>query len=127
MVDERHLKSYYAKMIKEGWEGLMVAQPDMKWDNSTSRLKTLCKLKGRYTVKGICINTLEGTGKYSNMIGSLVIELDSNISVSVGSGLSDHERQTGSFIGKVIEIEYEQLSKDGIPLQPTFVSIREAM
>lgn len=125
--NEQELRHYYKTIISEGWEGLMVAQPDMLWNNSTSRLKTLCKLKGRYTIKGICIDTLDGEGKYSNMIGSLVIKLDTGIVVSVGSGLTDYERQTGSFIGKVIELEYEQLSKDGIPLQPTFISIREAM
>lgn len=125
--DEYQLKLYYAQVIKDGWEGLMIASPDLVWENSTSRLKTLCKLKGRYTMKGICIDTLDGEGKYTNMIGSLVIELANNVSVSVGSGLTDHERQTGSFVGKIIEIEYEQLSKDGIPLQPTFIAIREAM
>jgi hypothetical protein len=125
--DEYQLKLYYEQVIKEGWEGLMVAQPDLIWANSTSRLKTLCKLKGRYTMKGICINTIDGEGKYTNMIGSLVIQLSDSVSVSIGSGLTDHERATGSFVGKVIEFEYEQLSKDGIPLQPTFVSIREAL
>lgn len=125
--NEQELKLYYSQVIKEGWEGLMVATMTQGWDNSTSRLKTLCKLKGRYTMKGICINTIDGEGKYTNMIGSLVVQLSDSISVSIGSGLSDHERNTGDFVGKVIEFEYEQLSKDGIPLQPTYVAIREAL
>ena len=125
--NEYQLKLYYAQVLSDGWEGLMVSSADQRWDNSTSRLKTLCKLKGRYTMKGTCINTTDGEGKYTNMIGSLLIELENGLLVLVGSGLTDHERNTGDFIGRVIEFEYEQLSKDGIPLQPTYIAIREAL
>lgn len=125
--DEYQLKLYYSQVIAEGWEGLMVSSVDQRWDNSTSRLKTLCKLKGRFTMKGVCMDTIDGEGKYTNMIGSLLIKLENGPMVKVGSGLTDHERNTGDFIGKVIEFEYEQLSEDGIPLQPTFVAIREAL
>lgn len=127
LTNEQELKTYYNQVVKEGWEGLMVAHPLLVWADSTSRLKTLCKLKGRYTMKGTCINTIDGEGKYTNMIGSLVIQLSDSVSVSVGSGLTDHERATGSFVGKIIEFEYEQLSVNGIPLQPTFVCVREAL
>lgn len=125
--NEYQLKLYYSQVIAEGWEGLMVSSADQRWDNSTSRLKTLCKLKGRYTMKGICTGTIEGEGKYINMIGSLILKLENGNTVSVGSGLSDYERSQWNFTGKVIEFEYEQLSKDGIPLQPTYIAIREAL
>lgn len=127
IYNEEELKAFYSSVLSAGWEGLMVSQASQTWDNSTSRLKTLCKLKGRYSVKGLCIDTVEGTGKYLNMIGSLALRLDSGAVVYVGSGLSDQERQTSSFIGQVVEIQYEQLSKDGIPIQPTYVCVREAM
>ena len=66
----------------------------------------------------------EGEGKYKGMIGSLVLQDASGRIVSVGSGLSDAYRSKASiaYIGKVIEIEYEQILDTYI--QPTFVTVR---
>jgi hypothetical protein len=123
--DRAHLDAYYSAIRILGYEGLMLAQPNMVWANSTSRLKTLVKMKIRPTMKSICIGTQEGTGKYEGMIGSLVLQCG----VSVGSGLTDNERRrkTEYYIGKPIEISYESLSDEGLPLQPTFEAIREAL
>jgi len=123
--DRVHLDAYYAAIRALGYEGLMVAQPDMIWANSTSRLKTLVKMKIRPTMKAVCIGTTEGEGKYVGKIGALVLDCG----VSVGSGMTDNERsrKPASYIGKVIEISYESLSDEGLPLQPTFEAMREAL
>ncbi|MCI4435638.1 MAG: hypothetical protein JHC33_02335 [Ignisphaera sp.] len=123
--DRAHLDAYYAAIRALGYEGLMLAQPDMIWANSTSRLKTLVKMKIRPTMKATCIGTTEGEGKYAGKIGALVLDCG----VSVGSGMTDNERgrKPSSYIGKVVEISYESLSDEGLPLQPTFEAIREAL
>jgi len=121
---EKDLRAYYKMVRGEGYEGLMVVDATYCWANSTSRLKTSVKMKDRPTMKATCVGMVEGTGKYMGMIGSLVLD----IGVTVGSGLTDKEREFGTpYIGKIIEISYEQLSKDGLPLQPTFEAIRESL
>ena len=56
------------------------------------------------------------------MVGSLVLQESTGRLVSVGSGMSDEDRNKPSsyFVGKVVEIEYEQIADTYI--QPTFGS-----
>jgi len=122
------LMEYYDLVIADGWEGLMVAQPTLKWKDSSSRLKTLVKMKEVPTMKGVITAVQEGTGKYEGLIGSLVVKLPKEIYVNVGSGLTDSDRgkDPEHFIGRVAEIAYEQLM-DGMPQQPRYKGLREAL
>ena len=58
------------------------------------------------------------------MIGALVLEDSQGRRVSVGSGLTDGDRNEhyNAFEGKVVEIEYEQIIDTYI--QPTFIRVR---
>ncbi len=58
------------------------------------------------------------------MIGALLLEDSKGRVVSVGSGLSDDQRRVNSmyFVGRVIEIEYEQILDTYI--QPIIKCIR---
>ncbi len=73
----------------------------------------------------LCIDTLDGEGKYEGMIGSLVLQNSNGVLVKVGSGLSDSDRTKPDnyFIGKIVEIGYESMGVNTY-LQPTFTCIR---
>lgn len=90
-----------------------------------SRVNTAIKIKRRQTADLLCIDTIEGNGKYTGQIGSLVLKDSRDNIVKVGSGLSDSDRQRSpeSFKNKVVEISYDSF-KDTY-LQPVFVRIRE--
>lgn len=113
------------KMVcNDGYEGLMLKQLDWKWKNTNSRTVDLCKYKKRRTADLRCIGVTGGEGKYNGKIGSLTLQ-DSNGRVcNVGSGLSDSDRSLRPefFIGRIIEVEYEQIIDTYI--QPTFIGIR---
>jgi ATP-dependent DNA ligase len=89
------------------------------------------KWKRRPSVDLVVTATVTGVGKYLNLIGSLVMEDSEGRTVSVGSGMSDEDREKPSsyWIGKVVEVYYEQIIHTYI--QPTFgsntlgVTIRE--
>ena len=121
------LMDYYNEKIEDGWEGLMVAQPDLKWKDSTSRLKTLVKMKEVPTIKGLVVGIKLGTGKYEDMIGSLDIKLQDGTMFNVGSGLTDFQRQLPhhQFIDEIVEVAYEQMM-NGVPQQPRFKGVRDA-
>ena len=89
------------------------------------RVNNAIKIKNRLTADLLCIDIIGGDGKYQNMIGSLVLQDSKGRVVSVGSGLSDNERNMpyDTFINKVIEIGYEQVIDTYI--QPTYIRIRE--
>lgn len=111
--------------IRLGFEGLFLKHSTHMYIPG-KRQNTAIKDKGtRLTADLKCIDIIGGDGKYHGLIGSLVL-IDSNgISVSVGSGMSDFDRQKpyDYYIGKIIEIKYEQILDTYI--QPIFVCVRE--
>ena len=116
------------EMAKEltnlGWEGIMCYSPDHIYSEG-KRQNTSVKIKGRPTADLKCIGIEEGEGKYTGLIGSLILQDDKGRIVKVGSGLDDIDRYThhNYFIGSMIEIEYEQILDTYI--QPTFKCVRK--
>lgn len=112
--------------IAEGWEGCMFVEANSKYSIG-KRVNYVIKSKVRPTADLLCIATEEGEvgSKYEGMIGALLLRDSKNRTVSVGSGLEDSHRllSPGFFIGKVIEMAYEQIMDTYI--QPTFVCVRE--
>jgi len=123
--NKEELDDYLREVVNNGYEGLMLYQPDFKWRDTKSRTIDLAKYKKRRTADLLCISTTEGEGKYEGLLGSLVLRDSAGIVCSVGSGLSDYDRNCPGchFVGKIIEIEYEQIIDSYI--QPTFIRIRE--
>ena len=112
-------------VVNDGYEGLMLYQPDFKWKDTKSRTVDLVKYKGRRSADLLCIGIKDGTGKYEGLIGSLLLEDSEGRICNVGSGLNDSDRSKAFsyFVDKVIEIEFEQIIDTYI--QPTFIQIRD--
>lgn len=111
------------RLVHEGWEGVMCIAPNSTYQID-KRVNYAVKIKFRKTADLLCIDVEEGTGK-CNGIGSLVLQDKAGRIVRVGSGLdyAGATREGSKFVGKIIEIEYEQLMDTYI--QPVFVAIRE--
>ena len=119
-------KLYSKKLVNEGWEGVMCIDPKSKYQ-AGKRVNYSVKLKYRKTADLLCIDVVAGEigSKYENSIGALVLQDSEGRIVSVGSGLDDSDRQpelSDYYIGKIIEIEYEQIMDTYI--QPVYVGIR---
>jgi len=112
------------KWVKQGYEGSMLKAPSHKYQPG-KRTNDIIKLKPRLTADLICLDIKDGTGKYENSIGALLLQDSAGRRVWVGSGLSDADRGHGySFwVGKVIEIEYERI--DDTYIQPIIKCVRE--
>jgi ATP-dependent DNA ligase len=112
------------KVAKDGWEGIMLMEPE-EYYHVGKRVNHAIKIKNRPTADLECIDVEPGEGKYEGMIGSLVLKDKCGRVVKVGSGLDDNQRgwHEDNFIGKIVEIEYEQIMDTYV--QPTFIRIRE--
>ena len=120
-----NLLKYHRTAIEKGYEGLVIKSVDMLWESSTRRRPHFMKFKVRKTGDFYVKEEIPGEGKYNGMTGSLLL-CDANGCECgmVGSGLSDEDRQNvGSFVGKVVEIEYEQIH-EGTLIQPVFLHLR---
>ena len=117
--------------ISEGGEGAIVKKLDTIWKDGTS--KDMVKIKAVLDADLLCVDVEEGSGKYKGKVGALVLETScGRLKGKVGTGLSDKDRDKpfDYYIGKVIEIQYNEFIKskskstDSLFL-PRFVEVRE--
>lgn len=127
IMDEVELELYLREVTDMGYEGIMLKQPDWKWEDTTSRKVGLAKYKRRPTADLLVVGVEDGDGKYLGLIGALVCIDFQGREVSVGSGMSDEDRARPEsyFYGKVVEVFYEQIMNTYI--QPTFGSEYEGV
>ena len=128
--DMNEVLSILDKYRENGAEGLM-CNIDKVYE--FKRSKGCLKLKVMQTCDLEIIGFQEGTGKYKNMLGALIVDFKGN-QVGVGPGLSDEDRSfiwenKKSLLGRVVELRYFEITKDKNGIEslrfPSFVSIRE--
>ena len=109
-------RDYNKKMVAEGFEGIMIKDPDSKYEckRSTSWLKQKPFIEVSLTV----IETEEGTGRNAGKMGALVcegIEDGKTIKVNVGSGFSDKDRDEFwecKVDGQVVEVRADAVTQN---------------
>lgn len=120
-----------AKVMAQGFEGVIIKKKNAKFENKTS--KDMVKIKAVLDADLICTAIEEGKGKYEGKIGALVLETScGRLQAKVGTGLKDKDRELPAefYLGKVVEIQYNEFiqskSKNKASLfLPVFVEVRE--
>ena len=125
-ADYTEIKNLHDKFVLEGFEGAMVK--DLTAPYKFGRGPEVMKLKAFHDVDLKIEKLLEGTGKHSGKLGSVAVDY-LGVEVQVGSGFSDEFRETiwedpDSFIGRMIEVRYQEVTPDGSLRFPTFVCFR---
>lgn len=108
-----HINEECLPEIPEGIEGFVVHVTG----------KPFIKYKHKYTHDVVVTGYQPGQGKHTGRMGALLTEMG-----KVGTGFSDlqrHEFSEDFIIGKVIEVECMELTKDGKFRMPRFVRLRE--
>jgi len=118
-----HLKSELARIEELGGEGLMLRQPGSKYVEGRS--STLLKVKTFFDAEARVMGYVPGAGKYKGKTGGLLVELPNGTSFSVGTGLSDAERDAPPPIGSIITFRYQELTDGGVPRFPSYVGLRD--
>lgn len=131
VFDEIEGDHWYNHFKSADYEGMMYRTDEpygVEFDcgNKENRWTRLLKRKDKLDEDCLIVDVELGTGKYSNCVGSLLCVFPNGKTFSVGSGLSDAERlryMDEPPIHKMAKIEYEALSLDGIPTQPTLLAV----
>ena len=123
-------QSIFEAYLEKGEEGLILKDKTAIWEDTRS--KQLIKMKAERDADLLCVDIVPGTGKYEGKIGSLICKSsDGLVEVNVGSGLTDADREQDhkKFLGKIIEVVYNEKikAKDGTfsLFLPRFVTVRE--
>lgn len=132
VVDHEFISGYYKirrrhdLYVNEGFEGLIMRNPDKEYGINKRSAKYMIKMKerksGEFTVIGIkeglrpedmcfILSTKNGKQFAAKPIGPAELRLE-------------YLYNSGNFIGKKATCNFFYYSPDGIPLQPTFVHIR---
>ena len=135
-MGEIEYKDYNKKMVEEGFEGIMIKDPNAVYEckRTTSWMKSKPFIEVSLTVTAV----EEGTGRNKDKLGALVVEgIDDGkrIVVNVGSGFSDEQRSEfwaakDTLVGQVVEVRADaatrsQDSEDTYSLRfPRFLRFR---
>jgi DNA ligase-1 len=116
------LRAELARVEGLGGEGLMVRQPESRYE--VGRSLTLLKIKSFRDAEARVIDHLKGAGRHKGRLGALFVELADGTQFSVGTGFSDAEREAPPPVGSVITFRYQELSDGGVPRFPSYIGVR---
>ena len=121
--DKAHLDAELARVEALGGEGLMLRQPGSAY--VAGRSSTLLKVKSFLDTEARVIGYTKGAGRHAGRVGALEVELADGTLFSVGTGLSDAQRDDPPAIGSIIGVRYQELSDAGVPRFPTYLGVRD--
>ena len=115
-TNEIEFRDYNKQMVTEGFEGIMIKDPNGKWEGKRS--VAWLKQKPFIEVSLAVIETEEGTGRNIGKMGALVCEGTEDgklIRVNVGSGFTDKDRDEFwqcKVDGQVIEVRADAVTQN---------------
>ena len=111
------------QIIKNGGEGLMLHRGDSHYQ--AVRNDDVLKVKAYEDAEAIVVAYVPGRGKYTGMMGALIVENSDKIRFKIGTGFSDAQRRSPPKIGNTITYQYFGKTKNNLPRFASFVRIRE--
>ncbi len=120
--DVAHLTEELKRVEAAGGEGLMLRQPNSRYEYGRSH--SLLKVKTFHDAEARVLEYLPGTGKHKGKMGALSVELSNGIKFAIGTGFTDKERANPPPIGSIVTFRYQELTDAGVPRFPSFVRAR---
>lgn len=125
-IDEVYIKS--RQLVQQGYEGGVLKSLNSCYEYD--RTSAWRKVKFTETHDHQIIGAYEGTGKNIGRLGAFAIDVGGE-EVKVGSGYSDEDRvnfwnafHRGELLGTMIEVEFQEKTRDGSLRFPVFVRLR---
>jgi DNA ligase-1 len=109
-------------VVRAGGEGLMLHLASAPYQ--TGRVDVLYKLKPKSDAEAVVIGYINGTGKYTGMMGALRVRADDGREFSIGTGFSDETRRAPPAIGTVVTYKFRGLTKNGLPRFASYWRVR---
>ena len=110
------------EVVKTGGEGLMLHKGDSYY--LTGRSHNLLKVKSYQDAEARVIGHLPGKGKYTGMLGALLVETENKKRFRLGTGFTDQQRREPPPIGSIVTYKYYGKTAKGLPRFTSFLRIR---
>lgn len=123
---EAEVHKIYANARERNLEGVIVKPLNGQYEYK--RTASWLKMKDKQTLDLVVTGFEEGTGKYVNMLGKLIVDYKGK-AVKVGSGLTDDQRSEiwddpESYLDEIIEVSFHEVTPDGSLRHPVFEGFR---
>jgi len=116
------LASTLDAVIDGGGEGLMLHAKNAYYQEGRSQ--QLLKVKRYSDAEARVIGHIEGRGKFSGMMGSLMVESTTGIRFKLGTGFSHEQRIKPPKVGEWVTYKYYGLTRKQIPRFASFMHVR---
>ncbi|MGF1706928.1 DNA ligase [Enterovibrio baiacu] len=118
---DAHIQTELNRLHQLGAEGIMLRHVDEIYIQG--RDISLLKVKIAQDAEAEVIGYVEGKGKYTNMMGAIVVRMANGKTFKIGSGFSDKQREAPPPIGSKVTYRYNGYTKYGIPKFARFIRI----
>ena len=122
-IDQKTLMKQLREVVKNGGEGLVLHRADSFYQ--AARNDDLLKLKTYEDAEAVVISYIAGKGKYSAMLGAVLVENEEGVQFKIGGGFSDEQRKSPPKIGSVITYKFFGKTKNNKPRFASFMRVRE--
>lgn len=106
------------------YDGLMLKDANGVFVPGAGRDGEAIKIKPRASGSFRVVGVTKGLGNRAGGIGALILDLGGGVTGEVGAGLSMADVFDRDFIGKIVEVEYLSVTKDGRLREPAYKVIR---
>jgi DNA ligase-1 len=110
------------RVVREGGEGVMLRKPESVYE--AGRSPTLLKVKPFDDAEATVIAHEPGKGKFAGKLGALRVRTDDGREFSIGTGLTDADRESPPPLGTVITYRFQGLTAKGLPRFPSYFRVR---
>lgn len=111
------------EVVKNGGEGLMLHRNESLYQ--ATRNDDLLKLKTFEDAEAVVIAHIAGEGKFTGMMGALLVENKEKIRFKIGTGFTDEQRKFPPKIGTVITYKFFGKTKNNKPRFASFMRVRD--
>ena len=120
--NQTQLEQHLLDIEKLGGEGLMLHKGTSLY--AGARTNDLLKLKSFQDAEAIVIGHTAGKGKYTGIVGALIVKTEDGVIFNIGTGLSDADRAAPPTIGSIITYKYFGLTHKGTPRFASYLRTR---
>jgi DNA ligase-1 len=124
VANQAELQAWLERVIAAGGEGLMLHRAAAPYRGERS--DDLLKFKPYEDAEARVIAYLPGQGKHAGRLGALLVETRTGQHFSLGSGLSDHDREHPPALGSWVTYRFNGHNQEsGLPRFARFLRRRE--
>lgn len=123
VIDNDWFKKFASEIIASGGEGAVVREPNVAYERARS--KNALKYKIFQDAECEVVGYVEGKGKFSGLMGSLVCQMPDKKRFKIGSGFTNAQRKDPPKIGEIVTYKFQNFTKKGLPRFPVFLRVRK--